>query len=565
MAKKSKARKVAGPTGGAPGVEPAAPREPARAQGDRASEPPASSVAAQAAAAKPHAGARALRVVAAVGVLSAAVLAVGVNVLVSRFYTRWDWTSTGLYTLSPATVETLESLTEPIDVVVFLSASDPLSASVRHMLSAYGAKTVHLRQRWVDPDRSSAEFLALQQKYGLLAGKTEDGRIVTDASIVLARGERRWFVSTSDMVAVDEEDNRSRPKLEQALTEGLRSVLEKESARICFTAGHQEASIDDGSAQGAAELRYRLEKNNYEVAAADLAGSEPEPLKGCHVVIVAGPQQEVPQRVATLIGDYLNGGGNLLLLLNPGLSEDERIRPTGLESVARAAGIELGVDFVVEKSAPLRLPSGLGETFFATPKSHAITRGMLARDGSASLRVLVSATQSLRGAPGSAAESLLVTSAEAFSVKDVRPFVEAGSAPERGPNDPAGPFSVAMAAELPKRPGSTAAHGPRCVVVGTANPLFSRNWREPSLAAAQVFIESALSWLAARPAIVSVPEKPQQQLGLALTEESITDVRNYVLVYMPLAAALLGTFVVLRRRRAEKRARAGAGSGAGES
>ena len=136
----------------------------------------------------------------ALGVLAAAIIAVSVNILVARFYFRWDWTSQGLYTLSAPTLETLRSLRKDIEVIVFLSRSDPLSVSVRHILTAYGAETDRLRPRYVDPDREPAEFIALQQKYGILAGKTEDGRVVTDASVVVASGERHWFVTADELV-----------------------------------------------------------------------------------------------------------------------------------------------------------------------------------------------------------------------------------------------------------------------------------------------------------------------------------------------------------------------------
>ena len=51
-----------------------------------------------------------LRALSAAGVFAAAVILVCANIVVNRFYARWDWTSSGLYTLSQATLETLHSL-----------------------------------------------------------------------------------------------------------------------------------------------------------------------------------------------------------------------------------------------------------------------------------------------------------------------------------------------------------------------------------------------------------------------------------------------------------------------
>ena len=498
---------------------------------------------------------RAIKALAAAGVFAAALIAVAVNVLVSRFYKRWDWTSAGLYTLSAATRETLAELREPVDVVVFLSASDPLALSVRHMLSSYGSETTQLRPRFVDPDRNPAEFMALQQKYGIVAGKTDDGRVVTDASIVIVRGDKHWFVTTEDMVQYDEDDGRARPKLEQALTEGIRNVLENERAKICFSTGHQEMSIDDGGPQGPAELRYRLEKNNYEVAVIDLAapGGTP-PLAPCRVLVIAGPEAAFSGVAAERVTSYLKAGGNALILANPLLDDETRIQSNGLGPVTRLFGIEFDDDFVIEKDSELRHPSGIGETYFVTPKEHDVTKGLL-RGDKVGFRVLMSAAQSLRAAPGGSPATLLTTSASAFSVRDIRPFVESGSAVEKAPGDATGPFAVAMAAELPKPAELKQRHGARIVVIGSANVVWSRNWREPPMLGTRLFVESAMSWLSARPVIVSVPEKASHEVGLSLTEESLGEVQRYVLMYMPASAALLGVLIMYRRRSTERRSR----------
>lgn len=505
---------------------------------------------------RPQPVTRSVKVFSAVGVLAAGLIAVMANVLVARFYDRWDWTSSGLYTLSDATVETLRGLDQPVEIVVFLSSSDPLTVSVRHMLGAYGAETTELRPRFVDPDRDAAEFLALQQKFGILAGKTEDGRVITDASIVITRGDRNWFVTTDDMVAYDEEDGRAKPKLEQALTEGIRNVLSSEKAKICFSTGHQEISIEDGGPNGLGELRYRLEKNNYQVESVDLSAPRLPSLGDCRVVGVVGPEIAFSDRAARHVAEYFKAGGNVMLMSNPILSEDNRITPTGLAPIAEAAEVAFGTDFLIEAEAELRLPSGLGETFFATPRAHAVTAGLV-KDDRVLARVLLSAAQSLR-ATGGAPQPLLVTSDKAFALKDIRPFVDEGKPVAKGPSDAGGPFTVAFASELAKPAGSTSPHGPRFVAVGSANLAWSRNWRDPTLQGNRVLVESAISWLAARPALVSVPEKPSHDIGLGLTEDSLGEVFRYVMIYMPGAALLLGGFVLFRRRQSERRSRRGA-------
>ena len=489
------------------------------------------------------------------GVIAAAVIAVCANVLVHRFYTRWDMTRAGLYTLSEATLETLRSLQEPVEVIVFLSASDPLRVSVEHMLGSYRAETRSLKTRFVDPDRDPGEFLALQNKYGIIAGKTEDGRVVTDASLVVAHADRHWFITTEDMVVYDDKDDRARPALEQSLTEGIRNVLAREKTEVCFTQGHQELSPDDGSSQGLAELKFRIQKDNYLSRAVDLVSpAKSETLDGCAVVVVAGPDVAFSPSAARRLRDYFARGGNLLLLLNPVLDEASRIRSSGLEPVTALGGVELGADFIIEQNPSLRLPQGLGETFFVEPQEHDVTAGLFS-GGEVKFRPVLSAAQSQKATAGGPGKALLTTSNKAFSVKDIRPFVEEGREVEKRAGDSSGPFHVAMAAQLPAKSAAKEARGGRLVVAGSANVAFGQAWRDPTLLGNRLFAESALSWLAARPKIVSVPEKPSHAAGLNLTEENLGEILRYVLVYMPGAALVLGLALLYMRRREERRSR----------
>jgi hypothetical protein len=85
--------------------------------------------------------------------------------------------------------------------------------------------------------------------------------------------------------------------------------------------------------------------------------------------------------------------------------------------------------------------------------------------------------------------------------------------------------------------------------------LLEQNWQQPApVHGAAFLVENAISWLTARPAILDVPAKPAVAAGLRISDESKDELQRYVLIYMPLAAALLGVAVGLRRRSTEGRA-----------
>jgi hypothetical protein len=496
----------------------------------------------------------------AVGVLSAGVIAVQANVLVARYYERWDFTSQGAYTLSHPTRALLESLQAPVEVTVLIPRSDRLIIDARHMLDAYRAVSPELEVRYVDPDSQPAEFMALQQRHGISAGQTQDGRLVTDASFIVSQGERHHFVSTDDLVSVDDQ-GRARPRLEATLTEGIAHVVMQDSEKICFAAGFGALSVDDAGPHGLAELQHRLKRSNFDVDVVELEqpGLESRAFTGCSVAVLAGPERPVTDAVQRALSGYLEAGGNLLLLLPPAVDEDGRIEPSGLEPLTKRVGIVLDERFVIDPDPARRLPQGVGEAFFAEPKVHPITEGLARDEARIDARPLVVATRPL-GVPGdSHAVPLLTSSAQSFAVGDLRPLEAAGGVLRKAPTDLDGPFPVAMAVELPKAAAAVGAsekpRGARLVVGGTASLAYNANYRDESLFGARLFTENAISWLAARPALVSVPEKEGFTAGLTLTEDSLAEVRNYVLVYMPLTAVLGGIFILLRRRRTERKSR----------
>lgn len=500
---------------------------------------------------------RAARVMPWVGVAAAALLLVNVNVLGARWYTRWDFTTDRLYSLSQPTRELLAALQAPVDVTVLLSKSDPLTVSVKHMLEVYSAQTRQLRVRYVDPDRSPAEFLAVQQKYQILAGKAEDGRVITDAVIVMAQGEKHWFITSSELVKLDEDSGRARPALELALSSTLDNLRRAEKAKLCFTTGHREPTLDDAGPQGLSELRKRLEKGNYEPVSVDASSPRPS-YAGCVAVVVATPELEFSADQAKHLADYVKSGGSALLLVSPNLDESGRVRGGGLEPVLELAGVTLGRDLVLERDPAERLPSGSGELFYGKLRPHPLTRGVLHEDDKLSSRVLVAQARSLEAREGTSL--VMETTAAAVSLKDLSPL-GAGQRSDVAAGAEQKVLGLAAARELPKA-DEKAAHGPRLFVTGASNLAWNRNFRDPSLYGNQRLIENAISWAAARPSLLNVPQKPEREVGLSLSEESLDEVQRYVLLYMPLSAGLLAAFVLLRRRNDERRAR---GASAGET
>ena len=91
------------------------------------------------------------------------------------------------------------------------------------------------------------------------------------------------------------------------------------------------------------------------------------------------------------------------------------------------------------------------------------------------------------------------------------------------------------------------------MVVSSSGVLVSSNWQSDELRGTSAFIESSISWLVAKPALVSVPKKPTVTAGLRVSEDDLKRLGLYTVLCMPLASALFGVAVYLRRKSGEKR------------
>jgi hypothetical protein len=496
--------------------------------------------------------ARSTKALSALGVLAAIVLAVNANVLTARFYHRWDVSSGGLYTLSPATTSILRDLHDTVTLTILLARTDPLLPPLRQLLVSYGAETTRLDVKYLDPEQNPAEFAAVQQKYGVTAGKAEDGRVVTDAVILVARGDRTWFVTGGELGQNDDE-GRAKPRLEQALTEGIAGVLGGEKAKLCFATGRGEASLDDVGPDGLAELRRHVEKNNYDTTTVDLTRPDAAKLlTSCRLLAIVAPEQPYAPDAVERVKAWVNAGGNALAFVGPVLADDSRVAPSGLEPLFELGGVRLERNVVLETDPSRRLPRGAGEVFFASPVEHAATRGLVLEGGKTELSPLVSQSRALTLVSGGPARPLVKSSPAAVAIDNVKAVLDGKGPPEDAPR---AERVVVAAAELPKPKGSPEKHGPRLVLAGFAALAGAKSFSDPALVGDRLLVENSIAWAAARPPIVSVPDKPARTLGLALTEDSLGEVLRYVLMYMPGSAALVGAFVLLRRRAHERASR----------
>jgi ABC-type uncharacterized transport system involved in gliding motility auxiliary subunit len=486
------------------------------------------------------------------------VIALMANYLAFRHYHRWDWTSEGLFTLSPRTHELLNGLTEDIDVYMVLSSGESNYQDVRELLERYRAESQHVVLHYVDPDREPSEYQMIAERFGLARAMLADGTQAADVALVIVNGDRQWKITRDDLVSIDFDptgeggDAHVDVRSEQAISGGLVEVTSGRATHVCITSGHGEWTLDAGTERDLGGLRDEMRRENLEIEQVETRGRTTLP-DTCDATFVIGPRAAFTAEEATLLRHYVDGGGHLLLAIDPVLDGGE-VRPTGLESMLRELGIRLDRTIVLEMDEQHLLPSQpspTGPFLVASYGDHPITSAFASLD----LPMVVNLVRSVRPSDESEATTILSASDESFAETDVALLVQSME-PHRDDQDYPGPVSLGVALEVPPHemdsaeegsPSHDPSHVGRVVVIGDADFLASE-----LIATREVInyelASAILGWLTARQALIEVPARRMTSRPVQLTESDVFDLGFRVLVLLPLASVFLGIAVWWNRR-----------------
>jgi ABC-2 type transport system permease protein len=481
------------------------------------------------------------------------------NYLAFRHYRRIDWTSEGMFTLSPKSVKVVSGLQQDVDIYLFLSQGESAFDTTDELIKRYKAISEHVKSHYVDPDRQPGEFKILSQRFGVLEGVTEQGDTRADVAAIVAinggsndksgkggGGQKNWHVNREDLSGWDsgapgEQSEQLNVKAEQALTGAIVQVTSGRPTKVCVTQGHDEWSLDESAERSLASLKSGLHHDNIEWEAFETLGKKEVP-KGCDALFVIGPQRAFSESEAKLVLDYVQKGGNALLALDPVIEHDQ-ILPTGFEEPLKNVGVRIDRSLAIELDPEHLLSPNTVEFAVTGFGDHATTRALKNR-----ARVVVALARSLSVVtPSEDIEVLLRTSDKAFGATDITQVMAAGKEPTRGSGDIAGPIDLGFAVQT--HGGGAAQHkqGGRLIVLGDSDFLQAPLLQAPELA--NFHLASAFTgWLTAREALIEIPPKKVKGGTVMFTQEDLSALLFRVGVLLPGAALLLGIAVWFNRR-----------------
>jgi ABC-type uncharacterized transport system involved in gliding motility auxiliary subunit len=229
------------------------------------------------------------------------------NFLLFRTSNRFDVTATRVFTLSPQTVQILESLDSPVRANAFFVPSDGSTAfqkqQAEDLLNELAGKSPNFTFRFIDPELEKT----LANQYGV---KTYPTVVFED----IEQGRQQGVLGLN----------------EQDFVTGILIATGIKQKRVYFLTGHKEASVTRNPADGTTDVNgfdfaiEGMQRDNYDVRPLNLLEQLDGVPSDAAVVVVPGPTQDLNADELNALMDYMWDGGSLVMLLDPGIPSTYR-------------------------------------------------------------------------------------------------------------------------------------------------------------------------------------------------------------------------------------------------
>jgi ABC-type uncharacterized transport system involved in gliding motility auxiliary subunit len=439
--------------------------------------------------------------------------------LANRYHKKFDWTESGVHTLSDQSQKVLAGLETDVDVVALVAKVD--SEPVRAVLEKYADLSPRFKVEYADPNVRPG----LLEEYGITPDE-------------LGKGLVRIAIG-GDSVKLTEID-------EEKITNAMVKLTRTGQKIVYFLDGHGEKAIEGeaaGARDGFGRAAEALRNENY-LARPLLLASTGEVPADADAVIIAGARRPFLPEETKALEAYLEKGGALLVMVDPRVHTD-------LVAQLASWGVELGDDVVIDRTLALfgRAMSPIADRY---DPGHEITRSL--RDPT-----LFHEVRSVKAGPGFT--EIVFTGDASWAEKDLA-LLDAEGKAALDPTDLNGPVPVGVAGrptvpaaatpdvEPASAEGETPAKKePRLTVFGDVD--FADNEFIEAYSNRNLFVNS-VNWLIGDVEAISIRPAQSRASRFQLSADQFRTIRSLSLFVLPQAIAVLGVFTWWSRRHAPR-------------
>jgi hypothetical protein len=241
-----------------------------------------------------------------------------VNYLAANHELEWDHAYFRAAKPGSATVAVVSTLTEPVEAVLFFPPGNDVAEQVRPYFDTLTAGSSHLTHRVADQ--------------ALSPEVSETFKIRDNGFVAFRQGEK------TEKFKIGIELDRAKRDLKNldSMVQKHLLKLTRNQRTVYFLTGHSEASYREREhpLRKLAAWKKDLEASNYKVKNFGLAdGSAVEVPDDAAVLVIAAPMQPLLPEELTTLKTFWDGGGALLIFLDPGSAPlTELLAHVGVES-----------------------------------------------------------------------------------------------------------------------------------------------------------------------------------------------------------------------------------------
>ena len=452
-------------------------------------------------------------------VLALVVLAilVAVNVLFSVLpskFTQFDISAAQLYSLTSDTKVVATNLDKDV-TIYWITQAGQESTVLDKLLDRYQDLSDHITVVKKDPDI-----------YPTFAQQYTDETVVNN-SLVVECGDKSRYISYDDIYQVDTTSYYTTGSVSQSfdgegqITSAIDYVVSDELPKIYLLSGHGEGTLSD-------TFSDELTRSNYETVADFSLLNVDEIPDDCDTLLINAPTSDISDEELTMLRDYVQGGGKLLVFSGP--QKDAEL--TNLDALLTDYDITVNNGVVVDTdrehyafTAPYVLMPDIESSDITDPLTEE------------SSHVIVPIAQGLTVGSNSSVTALLTTSDEAFN----KAAGYAMTTYEKEDGDTEGPFTLAVSITDSNADGK--------IVWVSTDYLLDDMYNSYSSGANLDFVMNSLSWMIGKNDAVSIRAKSLNNNYLTISSSSATVLKIVMIGVIPVCFLLLGIDEVLRRRK----------------
>ncbi|MGB9429650.1 MAG: GldG family protein [Gammaproteobacteria bacterium] len=238
--------------------------------------------------------------------------------LSTHYVYQADWTYGHRNSLSPASVQLLNTLNSPLSFTAYARDNAVLREAIRRFVGKYKSVKKDTALTFVNPDTNPEEA----RRQG----------ITTDGELVIGYQGRTEKILVSQINELN-------------VTNAIESIARSVDRYVVFLTGDGERDPLGQHNFDLGDFGTQLTQKGFKIETLNLAATPTIPTN-IAVLVIAGPQANLLPGTVNIIRDYVKRGGNLLWLSDPGSLY-------GLDPLATDLGISFGKGTIVDPDSQL--------------------------------------------------------------------------------------------------------------------------------------------------------------------------------------------------------------------